>query len=477
MHENQLRKNKVCLQDYNFKQDIENRLAIAEFSVIDLEVLEEILYSSIKIPISKLAKNLDRENRELLPFLETLSKTGLVSISEDSILIDKDVRKYFEAQLAKFDPDFKPGMEYLQSLLKKVPISVLPGWYAIPRTSNNIFDSIIEKYLLSPQIFYRHLSELNFTDPTLQHIIEDVYNSPDLKAYADTLMEKYGLSREVFEEHILHLEFHFVCCLGYEKIDGQFKEIVIPFHEWKEYLTFLKNTHAPSISSTQRIIRKRPNDFSFIQDMTLILNMAKKQPIPLLSTKEHGPFPSPETLRMIAEKMQGFTADDPSFIRYMHTLLNKLRLIKLADVIDGRLYVLEGASDWLDMHMENRALFLYRHPLNRLISDHVQSQLCTERHVREAEKSIIRVLNSGWVYFDAFVRGVIVPLGENSIVMLKKQGKSWRYNLPTYTEEELALIKATVLEWLFEIGITAVGTHESKECFCVTPFGQSLFGR
>ena len=289
-------------------------------------------------------------------------------------------------------------------------------------------------------------------------------------------MEKYGLSREVFEEHILHLEFHFVCCLGYEKIDGQFKEIVIPFHEWKEYLTFLKNTHAPSISSTQRIIRKRPNDFSFIQDMTLILNMAKKQPIPLLSTKEHGPFPSPETLRMIAEKMQGFTADDPSFIRYMHTLLNKLRLIKLADVIDGRLYVLEGASDWLDMHMENRALFLYRHPLNRLISDHVQSQLCTERHVREAEKSIIRVLNSGWVYFDAFVRGVIVPLGENSIVMLKKQGKSWRYNLPTYTEEELALIKATVLEWLFEIGITAVGTHESKECFCVTPFGQSLFG-
>ena len=130
---------------------------------------------------------------------------------------------------------------------------------------------------------------------------------------------------------------------------------------------------------------------------------------------------------------------------------------KLADVIDGRLYALEGATDWFDMRLENRALFIYRHPLNRLISDRLPAQLCTDRHVREAEKSIIRVLYSGWVYFNDFVRGVIVPLSEDSIVMLKRQGKTWKYSLPAYTDDELALIKATVLEWLFEIGVTAVG--------------------
>ena len=180
MHElTQSRKNKVCLEDYNFKHDVENRLVLAEFTTVDLELLEEILYSSIKVPIRKLAKTLDLEDEEILPSVEKLSKTGLFCIEDDSILIDKDMRKYFEAQVIKFDPDFKPGMEFLQNLLKKVPISALPVWYSIPRTSNNIFDSIVEKYLLSPQIFYRYLGELNLADATQTAIMHDVFHAPN----------------------------------------------------------------------------------------------------------------------------------------------------------------------------------------------------------------------------------------------------------------------------------------------------------
>ncbi|HEY2810677.1 MAG TPA: hypothetical protein VGJ00_04740 [Rhabdochlamydiaceae bacterium] len=478
MHDiNQLRKNKISLQDYNYKHDIENRLVMAQFSALDLEVLEEILYSSIKIPIRKLAKTLDLEDEKLLPILQTLGKTGLVSLVDDSILIDKEMRKYFEAQVIKFDPDFKPGMEFLQSLLKKVPISVLPAWYAIPRSSNNIFDSIVEKYLLSPQIFYRYLNELNFSDATLQGIIHDVYRSPDFKVCADAIMKKYGLSREQFEECVLHLEFHFVCCLSYQKVEEQFTEIVTPFYEWKEYLTFLKETDVSPIDSPQKVVRKRPCDFSFIQDMMLLLHLAKKQPFPLYENKEHQLLPPQEVLEAIAKKMEGFEPQDPAFLNYLHALFAKMRLLKLADVLDGRLYALDAANDWFDMRMENRALFLYRHPLNHLTSKHIPAQLCSERHVREAEKGIVRVLDADWVYFDDFVKGVITPLSEDSIIMLKRQGKTWKYSLPTYTEEEIALIKATVLEWLFEIGVTAVGMHEGKECFCVTPFGQSLFGR
>jgi hypothetical protein len=478
MHElAQSRKNKICLEDYNFKHDIENRLAMAEFSTVDLEVLEEILYSSIKVPIRKLAKTLDLEDEEILPIIEKLSKTGLFSIHEDSIQIDKDMRKYFEAQVIKFDPDFKPGMEFLQHLLKKVPISVLPVWYSIPRTSNNIFDSIVEKYLLSPQIFYRYLGELNFVEPTLTAMMHDVYQAPDFVVYAEDIVEKYGISKELFEEYVLNLEFNFVCCLCYRKVGDQWKETVTPFHEWKEYLIFLRNTDAHPLAFPQQIVRKRPHDYSFIQDMTSLLQLTKKQPIALMQDKEHHLSFTPETQVLLSEKIPGFQNGDPAFLKYLHCLVAKVRLLKLADIIDGRLYALEGASDLFDMRLENRALFLYRHPLNRLMSPHLPAQLCTERHVREAEKSIVRVLHSGWVYFDDFVKGVIVPLSEDSIVMLKRQGKTWKYHLPTYTDEELALIKATVLEWLFEIGVTAVGTHESKECFCVTPFGQSLFGR
>jgi hypothetical protein len=468
----QSRKNKICLEDYHFKHDVENRLALAEFSTVDLEVLEEILYSSIKVPIRKIAKALNLEEEEILSSIHKLSKTGLFSIQNDSICIDKDMRKHFEAHLIKFDPDFKPGMEYLQSLLKKVPISALPVWYSIPRTSNNIFDSIIEKYLLSPQIFTRYLGELNL-DPIESGIMHDVYQAPDFIVYADEIMEKYGLSKQTFEERILHLEFHFLCCLGYRKVDDHWKEMVTPFYEWKEYLAFMRNTTANPIAAASQVMRKKPHDFSFIQDMTALLHLAKKQPIPWSDDRPS----SNEMLHAIAEKMDNCSISDPSFCKYLHSLFTKARLLKLADVIDGRLYALDAATDWFDMRLENRALFLHRHPLNRLISDRLPAQFCTERHVREAEKSIVRVLHSGWVYFDDFAKGVAVPLSEDSIVMLKRQGKVWKYQLPAYSEEELALIKATVLEWLFEIGVTAVGMHHSRECFCVTPFGQSLFGR
>src|SRR5262249_36759598 len=151
---------------------------------------------------------------------------------------------------------------------------------------------------------------------------------------------------------------------------------------------------------SQHIVKKRPQDFSFIQDMTTLLHLAKKQPIPVTLDKQQRPSFSPEIVTLLSEKIPGFQLDSPAFLNYLYTLFAKVRLLKLADVIDGRLFALEGASDWFDMRLENRALFMYRHPLNRLTSHHLPAQLCTERHVREAEKSIIRVLNSGWVYFE-----------------------------------------------------------------------------
>lgn len=472
-----LRKNKISLEDYDFKQDIENRLVMSQFSSNDLEVLEEILYSSIKIPIRKIAKSVDLDEDEIFPILEKLNKTGLFAFEGDSIVVDKEMRKYFEAQILKFDPDFKPGMEFLQSILRKVPIHVLPIWYSIPRTSNNIFESLVEKYLLTPQIFQRYLMELTFADPILTGIVHDVYKAPEFKLYAKDIIEKYGITRQQFEEFLLQLEFHFVCCLGYEKVGDEWKEVVTTLYEWQEYANFLRNTEPVPITSVSKIILKRPHEFSYIEDFSHLLSMTKKQPLTLSMDKDKRFLPSKAALSSLAAKMEGFDESDPAFIDHIDRLITKMRQLKLADVVDDRLYALESANDFLDMRLDNRAIFLYRHPLNRLVSKNVPAEMITDRNLREAEKSILRVLNAGWVYFDDFLRGVIVPLSEESIVMLKRQGKTWKYSLPTYTEEELALIKATVLEWLFEIGVTAVGTHSGKECFSVTPFGQSLFGR
>ncbi|MBS0621194.1 MAG: hypothetical protein JSS61_07040 [Verrucomicrobia bacterium] len=471
-----LRKNKISLEDYNYKQDIENRLLMAEFTSNDLNVLEEILYSSIHIPFNKLAENVDLDEAELLPILQKMSHTGLFTYEQDGILVDKEMRKYFETQILKFDAEFKPGMEYLQSLLRRVPIHVLPLWYSIPRTSNNIFDSIVEKYLLTPQIFQRHLVELHFGDPILSDMVRDVYDAPDLKMYASELMDKYHLSHEQFEENVLHLEFHLVCCLGYEKVEDKWVEVVTPFFEWREYATFLRDTTPSALPAHALVARERPHDFSFVLDITTLLNAAKKQPIPVTLDKLGRFLPSSEMLRTLSAKIEGYAPEGPRFANYIDRLISKMRLVKLADVVDGHLCALESANDWLDMRPENRAMFLYRHPLNRLLTKGVSSELLTERALREGEKSIVRVLNSGWVYFDEFMRGAIVSLNEGTSVLLKRQGKTWHYTLPQYSDEELALIKAILFEWLFEAGIIATGTHLGKECFTVTQFGQSLFG-
>jgi len=453
-----VKKNKITLSDYNYRRDIENRLLMADFTTFEVAVLEEILYSPIRAPIRKMAKNLDKSEEELLPVLQKLSKTGLLIIEGDSIVVDKETRKYFETEIEKFESDFIPGMEFLQNLLKKVPIHVLPIWYSIPRTSNNIFDSLVEKYLLTPLIFQRYLIELNFGDPVLSAMAQDVLRSPELSVPAKELRAKYEISREKFEENMLILELHFVCCLGYQKVNDVWQERVTPFHEWREYLAFLKRTTTAAIADPSKIQRFRPHDFSFVEDMTAVLQLIKKQPTPL----------NPKGYAALAARLQ----EVPPSPQYLDQIVHKLQLLKLAEVVDGKLGAAEPAAEWLEMRLENRALYLYRHPLNKIQT----MEQTPEKIIREAEKSIMRVLHTGWVLFEEFNKGVIVPLGDHTSATLKKCGKDWKYALPEYSPQERALLHAVIFEWLFEAGITATASYQGQECFTVTPFGQSLFG-
>jgi len=463
-----LRKNKINLADYNSAQDIENRIILSDFSPFDLEVLEEILFSPLKISLKKLARNLDVTEDKLASILQKLQKAALLSVSDDSIVVDKEMRKYFEFQMQRFDPDFKPDLEFLQGLLRKVPIHVLPTWYSIPRSSNNIFESILEKNLLTPLMFQRYLTDLQFQDPIIQGIIKDLFAAPDFRISSSDLISKYNLLRADFEEIMLRLEFSFICSIRYVKEDDHWLEIVTPLNEWHQYLQHLKETESPIIDNPDDILRTRSRDFSFVEDMGAILTHLQKRPESL----------SDELTATLASKcaLPLETREDYSFAKnYLNHLIEKLCLVKLASKIDGRLYALDSANDWIDQSLENRALYLYRHPLNRILQSSIPSDLELERHIREAEKSIKRVLHGGWVFFDDFIKGVIVPLTEDSVIMLKKIGKNWKYTLPTYQESEVNLIRATIFEWLFEAGVVATGTLGGRACFSVTPFGRFFF--
>ncbi len=463
---NTVKKQKINLSDYQYGEDVQSRSLLADFSHFDLEVLEEILFSSLKTSVKKVSRSLGCLETDLDGILVKLANCSLLERQGDLLFIDKDKRKYFEFQISRFEEDFKPDMEFLQGLLKQVPIHLLPIWYATPRSSNNIFESITEKYLLTPQIYQRYLSDLNFTDPVLNGIVQDLFSSPNLLLSSSDLISKYNLARADFDRIMLQLEFHFVCFLSYQKEEDHWHEVVTPFHEWREYLLFLQETETPCIEQMDAIATSRDAPFAFIQDMETILSLAQKKPLPI------------DNIRSLAHQI-GLETDTPEELQfaesYIARVIDKLVLIRLAEKSNKALYALDAAGEWLDLELEARAAQLHRHPLNHLAAPSISPAVNCERSVREAEKAIKRVLKKGWVYFDDFIRGVIVPVPEGSQVILKRNGKQWRYALPEYSEEEKALIKAVVFDWLFECAITSVGTLDGKECFTVTPFGRVFF--
>lgn len=451
------KKNKIELSEYDLSKDVQNRALMATFCPRDVEVLEEILYSSIRTPLSVLQQNLDLTEAELMPILEKLSKTLLFSIVSGHVIINKEMRKYYEMQMTKFEEDFKPGMDYIQGLLKKVPIHTLPLWYAISRTSNNIFESIIEKYLLTPQIFQRYLLDLNLTDPVQKGIMNSVYQSPMYAVKASDIIKKYDLTREAFEKHMVELEFHFVCYVKFNREGKLFQEWITPFQEWRDYLLHVKNTEPYPIVDEESIERKKTSDYAIIEEMSALLKMAEKGPITSDAAKE------------IQKLCPEFDPND--FDLYISKLLS----VNLIKQNQQQFFCTSDSLSWLKMELSDRAIYLYRHPKNRLQLDYLPEELTQPRLIREAEKSLSRMPSNGWVYLENFLKGIFIPLNEEHKITLKRKGRNWKYELPIYSETELNFFKAIIKDWLFQVGITALGSKGGKECFCMTPLGKTLF--
>lgn len=448
------RKNKIVLSDYNYKRDIENRLFMSDLSIFEVDLLREILNSSLKLPIQTLVELFETEATNLYPTFDKFAKIGLLTYRDGILTVDKEMRKYYEIQIEKFEEDFKPGVDYLQSLLNKVPIHILPSWYVIPRSSDNIFSSIVEKCLLTPKVYERYLSELNFDNPVMSGIMKDVMASHDYKLPAHDLRDKYSLSREEFEEIMLHLEFNLVCCLSYQKTNDLWEEVVTPFDEWREYLLFLRDTELKGFK--EGVHHTLEVEFGFIQDLQAILKATMQTPLKM----------SRDSIALDAVKAWIPHLKDAD---YLKKILMKLTQLNLVEESNSYLEATEWAKEWVKKPLTEMALIIYRLPL-------VGAPSSTDRDIREGERSLRRAINKGWVYFDEFMKGVCTVVGNNEQITLRAKGKKWKYVLPSYSESEVQLMHWIIFERLFETGIVAVGTHKGRDCFCVTAFGAMAIG-
>lgn len=474
-----VKKNKVILSDYPYLRDIENRILMSHFSVFEIHVLQEILSASLQIPIHTLVKSLEIKTEDLLPALENLKRTCLFQIQGNVIIVDKEMRKYYDSQIVKFDEEFETGVEFLKGLLRKVPIDVLPTWYALPRTTNDIFHSLIEKHLLTPKIYQRYLIELNFEDPILTGIMQDVFSSAEMRVPSKELREKYSLSREQFEEYMLLLEYNFVCCLRYTQIGDSWNEVVTPFHEWREYLLFLQKS-IPNTLPDQNVQSNAPVPFGFLNDLEALIISLQKQTVaieleearPSLFQAQSHPAFSIAVQNLPASYQQKRNLRPETL--YMQQLIDKLFTHKLAQVEEGKVVLLKAASQWLAQSREDQALQLYRQPTQQFYQYGVPANLCNDKNIREIEKSLQKLGQIGWVKFDEFFKGLLIPIGQTTEVTLKKVGRQWKYVLPQYSDDEKLLVKATIFERLWEMGMVEIGTFESTDSFRMTSLGQKV---
>lgn len=440
------RKNKVDLSEFNYQRDVQNRLFLSQVTECDIEVINEIIDSSLRFPLQQLQDALDIPKAQLQTILNKLAAVRLIKVQNDVVLVDKDMRKYYEGYLDKFQEDFIPGIEYIRYLLDQVPISILPSWYVIPRTTDHIFQAIVEKFLATPKTYERYLEELQLDNPTLDSIYKDVFAAPDYTITAKEIMQRYQLSHDQFEEYILLLEYHFVCCLGYRKVEDRWEEVIAPFYEWHEYLRAKRDAVPKSVQDPKGVQRRHVKDFGFIEDLSALLKSAYKQPLALADHKGTGKIDAEE----IAARLK-----QPTDTIYAQRLLDAAVEMGLAMIENSQWIVAPKAKLWLNKSEVDKA-----------------EKFCY--HLSTVDKSLSRLRKNEWVYLQDFMKGFISSNGTKEQVVLKHKGKKWKYEFPVYTPNELEVFEDIIYEKLFEAGIIASGMHAGKKCIMLTSFGYML---
>ncbi|GAB4228606.1 MAG: hypothetical protein Tsb0021_06120 [Chlamydiales bacterium] len=428
-----IKKNKVCLEDYDYQRDTKCFKLLSNLLPFELEVLQEILFSSLRFPISSLAKKVGVDEEELTESLDLFRDAELLENDGVSISVDKERRKYFEVQIERFEPDFSPDVGFITQQLSALPIHVLPEWFAISRSSDHIISSIIERYLGSPKRYENHLLEVGYEHPMIQHVIDEIHQSPSLEISAKKIKENFDLDDDQFAVLSLLLEYNLVAFSVFKLEDDDFIHLFVPYKEWKEFQ--MKKFACRYCSVPHSIDPPKSEPFEHL----ICLNHK-------LKTWENQELSNLECQILLSSKM----------IKENNGIMERTQKLK----------------DWLQQSHEDQAFTLYRSlPLHFLSAQKINS---SERALRLVEKALKRIEVREWVPLNAFIKSMVEISDSHKTVELVRRGGSWHYHIPEIHEETKQFIKSLVLEYFVILGMTETTQTENELHFCLTNFGKKL---
>lgn len=462
---------KVNLEDFSYKIDLSSRLQLENLSVDEIFILEELLYSPLKTTTSELADITEIDESSIEESIKSLLPLNLFTYADGNITTSKERRKFFETIIVKFNKKFTPNLDYYKDLLKQVPIHFLISWFHIPRTSNNIFNSIVEKHFSTPKVFLKYVNDALTDTPELKKLFDTVCSSDEGFISFEEAKEILGLNEEELEEKILFLEHHYILCSCYKIKGGKFEKKIALFKEWKNFLDTSQNKDdSQGITPDQHHLIQKQSDeeFSFILDMSKLLQLCETSNLQV----QYNPK---EELFFLSGKLDKTEAFFSSCKNYLARVINKNLLLGLLVIENDCLMVTPPSKKWLETDLKQRTLITFKHPHNSLSHNCNFSFKIHDRNIIEIQKALSLVEKGAWILLEEFINRYLLKTNTLKQPTLTKAGKKWQYTTPEYNTEELMFIKVVITDWLFESGMVIPGMFENQICFKVTSLGHELY--
>lgn len=173
--------------------------------------------------------------------LQKLAGLGLYKLDGSSVVVAREKRKFFVYYLNKFEEGFSPNLLHFQQLLNASPIDCLMRWYDLPSMSDNIFASLLEKYLLYPKGYKFYLEHLTFTVPYAEEILKALFLSNELSLSFEEIEKMFPLTHEELYRALMFLELNFASFISYDYDQANgWKGKISPLMEWAGYLRHVK---------------------------------------------------------------------------------------------------------------------------------------------------------------------------------------------------------------------------------------------